>query len=239
MRLALIVEYEGTRYSGFQYQANAPTIQRELELALGRLTGDSPRVTAAGRTDAGVHATGQVVALDTRSSLPPQTFVHGMNFHLPDDIAVKSAYYVDAAFDPRLMAISRRYRYTIRCSPTRSPLARRTAFRFSGALDVPRMRDAALLFVGRHDFARFAGPLSRPEAGSVRDVLDAQVRQSCQRIEFEVEANAFLPHQVRRMAGALVDVGAGRLAVSDIDSLINGEAPVPWRARCRPRACAC
>ena len=223
MRLALIVEYEGTHYHGFQYQDNALSIQEELEKAVLRFTGESLRVKGAGRTDAGVHARGQVVAFDTATSYPPQTYLRALNYYLPDDIAVKAAHRAPSDFDPRRMASSRRYSFTIECGPVPSPLMRRTAHHVASPLDVPRMRRAARHFVGRHDFARFAGPLSRRGASTVREVHEASVRRRGDIVTLEVEGNSFLPHQVRRMAGALVDVGLGRLAPAQLRSMVYGE----------------
>ena len=223
MRLALVVEYDGTDYSGFQYQANAPSIQEELEKAVAKLTREKVRVTGAGRTDAGVHAVGQVVAFDTSAAYGPEQFVSALNHHLPDDIAVREAYEVGNAFDPRRMAVSRRYVYTILRAAVRSPLHRRDTYRISSGLDVAEMRAAARLFVGVHDFRRFSGPLERLEASTIREILDASVCETGDLVEFRVEGNAFLPHQVRRMAGALVDVGLGRLSATEVEKMIEGE----------------
>ena len=223
MRLALVVEYEGTDYSGFQYQPNAPSIQEELEKAVAKLTRENVRVSGAGRTDAGVHAAGQVVAFDTSASYGPDQFLSALNHHLPGDIAVREAYEVDDGFDPRRMAKSRRYVYTILRSAVRSPLHRRHTYRISSSLDVEEMRKAAQRFVGVHDFRRFSGPLENPGASTVREILDAEVLEAGDRIEFHVEGNAFLPHQVRRMVGALVDVGLARLTIPDVEKMIGGE----------------
>ena len=223
MRLALVIEYEGTEYSGFQYQPNAPSIQEELEKAVAKLTREKVRVSGAGRTDAGVHARGQVVAFHTSVAYGPDQFVSALNHHLPDDIAVREAYEVDDGFDPRRMARSRRYVYTILRADVRSPLHRRHTYRISSSLDVEEMRQAAQRFVGVHDFSRFSGPLESTDASTVREVFDAGVRELGDRIEFHVEGNAFLPHQVRRMAGSIVDVGLGRLTVPDVEKMIEGE----------------
>lgn len=223
MRLALVVEYDGTEYSGFQYQANAPSVQEELEKAVAKLTREKVRVSGAGRTDAGVHASGQVVVFDTSAPYGPDEFVSALNHHLPDDIAVKGAYEVEDGFDPRRMAVSRRYVYTILRAAVRSPLHRRNAYRISSSLDVAEMCATARLFVGVHDFRRFSGPLERPGASTVREIFDARVRESGNMVEFHVEGNAFLPHQVRRMAGALVDVGLGRLDATEVEKMTEGE----------------
>ena len=222
MRLALIVEYDGTGYSGFQYQRDSRTIQEQLENSIKALTGEAVRVGAAGRTDAGVHALGQVVAFDTRSTHSPATVLRAMNHRLPDDIAVKAAYQVPEGFDPRRDALSRLYRYTVATGPVRSPLMRLTTTLVRERLDVNRMERAARLYEGVHDFARFGGPLADPGASTVREVHGARVERKGATIVFEVAGTAFLPHQVRRMAGALVDVGRGALSTEEIKQMIDG-----------------
>lgn len=233
MRVALVVEYDGANYHGFQYQANAPSIQEELEKAVASLTGERARVKGAGRTDAGVHAIGQVVAFDTGSTHCPETFVKGLNFYLPDEIAVKAAYRTEDDFDPRRMALSRTYQYRIECGPTRSPLTRRTAYRVGEPLNVRRIRRAAQELLGRRDFASFAGPLARPGASTVREVYDARIRRRGDIITIDVEGNSFLPHQVRRMAGALVDVGRGALDLGGLRAMVH-RTPGALKARSLP-----
>ena len=223
MRLALTIEYDGSRYSGFQYQTNAPSVQAELEGALERLTGEKVRIAGAGRTDAGVHAAGQVVAFDTGSDLPAERFAAGMNFHLPKDVAVRSAHRVPEGFDPRRAAVSRRYRYTLLNRATRSPLTERSAVVVKQLLDVDRMQVMAKLMEGTHDFARFAGPLERPDASTVRIVNKIDIKVDGEKIEIDVEGSAFLPHQVRRMVGALVDVGRGKMTDADVARLVAGQ----------------
>lgn len=227
MRLASIVEYDGTNYHGFQYQRNALSIQEELEEAIRLLTAERVRVRAAGRTDAGVHARGQVVAFDTMSAHSPDTFVRALNYHLPDDIALRAAYRVADGFDPRREALSRRYRYTIVDSPARSPLMRRTAYQVLRPLRVTRMRRAAELLVGRHDFRRFGGPMEDANASTVRDVYEARVRRSGEVVTLDVVGSSFLPHQVRRMAGSLVDVGQESLSFDDLTLLLEGKDGEP------------
>ena len=223
MRLALTIEYEGTRYHGFQSQASAPTIQGELERAIRRLTGEPARVHAAGRTDAGVHALAQVIAFDTAAAHPPQTYVRALNHYLPPDIAVKSASVAPAHFDPRRHARRRAYRYRILTGPARSPLARRFACHIPQPLDIPQMQAAAALFLGEHDFTRFAPPLP-PGKSPVRAVSRATIRQAGPEIIFDVAANAFLRRQVRRMAGALADIGLGKLTIPDLQTLLANPA---------------
>ncbi len=223
MRLALIVEYEGTAYSGFQYQRNGPSIQEQLEKSITALTGEKVRIKAAGRTDAGVHALGQVVAFDTASTHPPLTVQRAMNHRLPDDIAVRAAYRVGDGFDPRRHAQSRRYRYTMLTGSVHSPLRRRTATLVREDVDIVRMAEGAEMLVGVHDFARFGGPLEHEGASTAREVFSSGVTAIDDAIVFDVEGNAFLPHQMRRMAGALVDVGRGAMSIEDLRQLIDGK----------------
>ncbi|MCE2458312.1 MAG: tRNA pseudouridine(38-40) synthase TruA [Dehalococcoidia bacterium] len=233
MRLALIVEYDGTEYSGFQYQKNARTVQEEIEKAIESLTGEAVRIKAAGRTDAGVHAMGQVVAFDTEATYDPGTVMRALNARLPHDIAVRSAHRAKPGFDPRRDATSRLYRYTLLVSGTRSPLMRRYAHRIHLTPDLDSMRAAAAHMEGTNDFANFGGALEDPEASTVRrvDRIDLESDGPPRQVTIDVEGSAFLPHQVRRMAGALVDVGTGRLTVSDVEKQISmaGDAP-PARA---------
>jgi tRNA pseudouridine38-40 synthase len=231
MRLAMIVEYDGTEYSGFQYQKNARTIQEEIEKAIKSLTAEAVRVKAAGRTDAGVHAIGQVVAFDTEAPYDPGTVLRALNARLPQDIAVRSVRRVGPEFDPRRDAVSRLYRYTILVSGVRSPLMRRTAHRIQHPPDLDSMRSAASHMEGTHDFANFGGALDNPEASTIRRVDRIDLESDGSMLEIDVEGNAFLPHQVRRMAGALADVGTGRLTVNDVAMQISkaGGAP-PARA---------
>ena len=225
MRYALIVEYDGTRYSGFQYQKNARTVQEEIETAIVRFTGETVRIKAAGRTDAGVHATGQVVTFDSEAGHPGEVVVRALNSHLPEDIAVKEAHRVADTFDPRRCATARTYVYTIDCGSTRSPNRRRTTFYLGRSLDVGRMIEAAAKLKGVHDFSRFSGPLERPDASTIREILAIEIREDGQTVQIEVTGNAFLPHQVRRMAGALVDVGLKKLTREDLRGLLKGPVP--------------
>jgi tRNA pseudouridine38-40 synthase len=223
MRLGLIIEYEGTNYHGFQYQENAPSIQEQIEKSINGLTGETIRVKAAGRTDAGVHALGQVVAFDTESNHPPETFLKAMNHRLPYDIAVREAYSTGPAFDPRRHALSRIYRYTLVNSAVRSPMRRATASQVREKLDSDLMTQGAKLLEGIHDFARFAGPLERQGASTIRQVFAFRVEKREDMISFEVEGSAFLPHQVRRMTGALVDLGRGFLSIEQLKQIIEGD----------------
>lgn len=221
-RIALLLEYDGTAYRGSQYQDNGPSIQGELESAIEKLTGERTRAAFAGRTDAGVHALGQVAAFGTASALTAQAFVSGLNHFLPDDIAVLAAEDVPAAFDPRRGARNRRYRYRAVTRAVRSPLWRMRAWQIDRQLDIGAMRRAAGMLEGTHDFAAFAGPHDGP---TTRTLRRCEVTEACGQVALEMEAQSFLPHQVRRTMGALADVGLGRMDERAIGALLREAKP--------------
>lgn len=223
-KIALIVEYEGTRYHGFQIQDNVPTIQGEIEQALRRLTGERIRIAAASRTDVGVHARGQVVSLGTKSTLPAETFVRALNHYLPDDIAVRRAFKVDDDFDVRREALSREYCYRLLNSPTPSPLLRRSAYFVPKPLDIEAMKEACRALLGTHDFAPFASSLDGRKS-TVRTVYRAEVDKEGDLVTFHMVANSFLPHQVRNTMGALVKVGLGKSGVEAFDEIFRSKTP--------------
>jgi tRNA pseudouridine38-40 synthase len=224
--IILIVEYDGTEYHGSQYQANAPTVQGEIEKALKMLTGQEIRIKMASRTDAGVHARGQVAAFNTAAALPLKSFVEGLNHFLPEDIAVKEAYLAADGFDVRRRAASREYRYYILNSPARSPMRQKYSYRVDGDLDVEAMDRACKALVGRHDFASFVASEGTARARrTVRDVFTAEVTRDGDMIIFKIVANSFLPHQVRNTAGALVQVGHGRMTVGEFDNIVTAAKP--------------
>jgi tRNA pseudouridine38-40 synthase len=223
--MVLIMEYEGTHYHGFQLQAKLPTIQRETEKALRKLTGERTRVMMASRTDAGVHATGQVVSFRTESPLPPQTFVRGLNYYLPGDIAVKAAYRVDASFNVRHSALSREYKYYILNSSTRSPIRRGFSCLVAGHLDIEAMNQACQALIGEHDFASFASSVGSEIKSTVRKVYRAEIEKDGDLIILSMVANSFLPHQVRNTVGALIRVGQGKMSVDEFRSLIDAGRP--------------
>ena len=225
VKMALIMEYDGTHYHGFQLQANQPTIQGETEKALWKLTGEKTRVMAAGRTDAGVHAKGQVISFRTRSSLPPQTFVNGLNYHLPRDIAVKAAHRVDDSFNVRRSALSREYNYYILSSLTRSPLREGFSYLVAGHLDIEAMNRACQALIGKHDFASFASSMGDEIKNTVRRVERAKMEKNGDMTIFNMVANSFLPHQIRNTVGALIRVGLGKMSVDKFHSLIEARTP--------------
>jgi tRNA pseudouridine38-40 synthase len=217
-RIALVVEYDGTGYAGSQYQKNVPTIQGELEKALNKLTGERTRVALAGRTDAGVHAEGQVVSFRTRAPYEVKVFVRALNARLPQDIAVRSAREVSLSFQVRRQARRRWYRYLIYNGRERPALLRGYCWRIAQPLDVEAMQGAAQYLVGEHDFAAFAAPAA--PGRTARTVYRAEVRCRRSWVTFDIEANSFLLQQVRRTVGALVQVGLGKQTVEDFRRLL-------------------
>jgi tRNA pseudouridine38-40 synthase len=224
-RLALVLEYDGTDYFGFQWQSNATSIQSTVENAVEKLTGEKVRVLGSSRTDTGVHARGQVVSFDTSSSLQVETFVNGLNFHLPDDIAVKAVYPVSDSFMVRSMAVSREYSYTILNTRTRSPLTSRFAYRVAGRLDVEAMNRVSQMLVGTHDFASFASNINgdEMERSTVREVYHIKVVRDGDMVVLNIIANAYIRHQIRSIAGALVQVGLNKLSDAEFVSIMEAK----------------
>ena len=220
-KMVLIVEYKGTAYHGFQLQADVPTVQGEMERALQRLTGNDTRVMAASRTDAGVHARGQVVSFRTEAPFPPRTFVSGLNYYLPGDIAVKAAYRVEELVNVRRDAVSREYHYYILNSPTRSPLKDDFSYRVSASLDIESMNRACEMLVGKHDFSSFASSVDASLKSAVRDVHRAAVEVLGEMVVFQMVASSFLTHQVRNTVGALLCVGRGRMSLDEFRDIIE------------------
>lgn len=208
--LKLVVEYDGTAYAGFQVQAGQPSIQGELERALLRLTGDRIRISAAGRTDAGVHATGQVVSFSTASSLAPSVFLRALNSLLPPDIAVKEASYVEHSFHARFSARSREYKYSILNRVAKPAVGRQYVYHYRHRLDTDLMHEACQLLIGTHDFASFSA-VDQSLQNTVRSVLAAECDREDDLVVITVEANAFLPHMVRNIVGTLLWVGTHKI----------------------------
>jgi tRNA pseudouridine38-40 synthase len=224
-KIVLIAEYDGTRYHGFQLQATLPTVQWEIEKALWELTGEKTRVMAASRTDAGVHAKGQVVSFRTESPLPPQTFVSGLNYYLSRDVAIKAAYRVDDSFNVRRDAISREYNYYILNSLTRSPIREGFSYRVGGHLDIEAMNQACQALIGEHDFISFASSMGIGTKNTVRRVYQAEMEKDGELAVFNMVANSFLTHQVRNTIGTLIRVGLGRMRVDEFCSIMEAKKP--------------
>lgn len=219
--LRLTLEYDGTRYHGWQRQKNALTLQEVVESALGRLTGEAVRLIASGRTDAGVHARGQVVNFFTQSPLPPQAFVHGLNALLPRDIAVLAAAEAPLDFHARYAARWKTYQYVILSRPVRSPLMERYAWWLAGALDFTAMRAAARFLPGEHNFTAFRAAGSRPGPAVRRVRQAAWHKEPDGRLVFTITADGFLRGMVRSLVGTMVEIGRGKYPPDYLKELLE------------------
>ncbi|HZZ07827.1 MAG TPA: tRNA pseudouridine(38-40) synthase TruA [Candidatus Binataceae bacterium] len=209
MQVRLKLEYDGTNYSGWQMQSGQDSIQARLEEALARILGTPVRVRGAGRTDAGVHARGQVAAARLPRAFDPAELARALNAILPADIVVLEAAAADEAFDPRRDARLRIYEYRVLNQPLRSAFERNSVWLVREPLDIGAMNAAAGAFAGEHDFAAFRS-LGSAEKTTMRRVEVSRWRRDDERLVYRVEASAFLRHMVRTMVAAMVEVGRGK-----------------------------
>ena len=221
MRIALGVEYDGTAYNGWQRQRTGRGVQESLEAALSEVANEPIVVVCAGRTDTGVHASGQVVHFDTSSRRSERSWLLGGNTNLPDDISVTWVARVSADFHARYSATSRSYRYQILNRLQRSALHRHRAWWIHVPLDIEAMSDAARPLIGEHDFSGFraAGCQSTTP---VREITSLEITRNGDWITIDVTANAFLQHMVRNITGTLVAVGKGDEPPSWVADVLAG-----------------
>ena len=219
--IRLVVEYDGTGLHGWQRQANAATVQQHLEDALAKLLAHDVAVTGASRTDAGVHARGQVASFRTERAIPLHGVRRGLNSLLPPQIAVRDAAEVDDAFHPRFSALGKHYRYALHVRADRSPHLRDRAWHHPQPLDLDAMRAGAAPLVGEHDFAAFraAGCTARTTMRRV-DAIDIAPPDADDCVAIDVRGNAFLRNMVRIIAGTLVEVGIGRRTPAEVSEIL-------------------
>ncbi|MDO4249488.1 MAG: tRNA pseudouridine(38-40) synthase TruA [Neisseria sp.] len=219
-RWALVVSYDGSRFFGWQKQADGiPTVQDALERAAGCIAGEKVSMVAAGRTDTGVHATAQVVHFDTRANRQEHAWVRGVNAYLPQGVAVLAAQQVGAGFHARFDACGRRYRYVLQSSCVRSPLLVGRVGWTHYPLEMAQMKEALACLVGEHDFSSFRA--SQCQAKSpVKTLYGACLSGTPSLMALDLHGNAFLHHMVRNIVGALVYVGSGRLSVEGFRQLV-------------------
>jgi tRNA pseudouridine38-40 synthase len=235
----LVVAYDGTDFAGFQLQLAQRTVQGELERAIEQMAGHPVRLRGAGRTDSGVHALGQVVAFDTRRAIRERGWLLGLHAYLPPDIRVQQASHCSPGYNPRFDSAGKHYRYVIQIGEALNPLLRDRAWQLGGPRipDIARMRAAAALLVGSHDFRAFR------QADDVRentlrtlwriDVIDS-FGGDPSLIAIDVEGTAFMKNMVRILAGTLVDVGVGRIALDAVPRMLGGEARRDWAGQTAP-----
>jgi tRNA pseudouridine38-40 synthase len=221
--VAITLSYRGTAYAGWQRQANAPTVQQAVEEALARLCGESVRVVGAGRTDAGVHARGQVASCALARALPERSLVHGLDHHLPADVRALAAAVMPPGFDARRCAAAKEYRYRLVRAEVLSPLDAPAAVRAPRGLELAPLRDATARLVGRHDFAAFA-LAGGSHASSVRTVHLAEWIELGPRLVLRVVGDGFLRGMVRSLVGTLLEVGVGRRTPEAFARLLGGGA---------------
>jgi tRNA pseudouridine38-40 synthase len=211
VNIKVVMEYDGSNFAGWQQQAKGRTVEAELKRALRSITGKDVTVYAAGRTDAGAHAEGQVASFHTDGRISPRRLMAALNARLPEDVAVLSAEDVNDDFHARYSAKWRRYRYRYLDRPGRPALARGRCWHVRGPLDVAGMSRAAQALQGRHDWTSYCSA-SEPAGDRVREMRSARVARRGDFVELELVAEGFLRGLVRSIAGALAEVGRGERA---------------------------
>lgn len=224
-RYQIILAYDGTGLYGSQRQATARTAQSELERALRRIGWQGRSVLLAGRTDTGVHASGQVAAFDMEWNHPLDELVRALNSNLSAEMAVSAAKIVPDGFHPRFDATSRRYRYRLFCQPIRDPLRERFAWRLWPAANGDALQETSRLLIGKHDFAAFGTP-PRPGNSTVRTVMRAEWQNQGDEWTFNVQADAFLYHMVRRLVFVQAAVGQGKFPAQVVADMLEGRQRV-------------
>lgn len=218
--IRLKIAYDGTHYAGWQTQPGLPTIQDSIETAIEKMTGRRPKLIGSGRTDAGVHAHGQVATFYTVAPYEPFKFQNAINAYLPETIRILDADEVPVAFHPTLDTISKRYRYTVDNSPVADPMKWRYAHHVKTRLDEAAMWKGAAHLVGRHDFAAFQ-TVGSERISTMRTIFACDVFRANDEIHIEVEADGFLYNMVRSIAGTLVLVGSGRWAPELVREIVK------------------
>ena len=219
-RIKLTVAYDGTNYAGYQVQPNGNTIQSEIEAVLTRMHRHPVKIVASGRTDARVHALGQVIHFDTSLQMPAERFVKALNAMLPDDILVKQSEEADTGFHARYGAKRKEYRYHIR--KTEDPFRRHYATTVTYDLSLDRMREAMERLVGTHDFTSFSVTKAEVE-DRVRTIYEAEVFEMGDEIVFRFVGSGFLYNQVRIMVGTVIEVGRGKYDSADITEMLEAK----------------
>lgn len=220
--ILLTIEYDGTAYSGWQFQPNGLTVQQVIEEALAKILAEDVRVHASGRTDAGVHARGMCAHFQTEKTLPLKAFRDGVNSHLPRDVVIRRAEEKNDDFHARFSARGKWYRYTIYHADVRSPLADRTSWNLKGNIDLELMKTAAQYLVGEHDFSAFrsSGCVAKT---TVREIFQVDVLTNGCFLYIDFRGSGFLKNMVRMLVGTLVEIAQHKRPPEDIKRLLNSE----------------
>ena len=221
-RVKLIVAYDGTDYCGWQIQPNGITVEEVLNRALSRLTGEEIRVIGASRTDAGVHARGNIAVLDTASTIPAERFAYAVNPLLPEDIVVVKSEEVPQAWHPRYQNSVKTYEYRILNREMPDPLKRKYTWHVSFPLDIDKMREAAEHLKGQHDFRSFCSVHTAVKS-TVRTIYTLDIVKSGDEIIIRISGNGFLYNMVRIIAGTLAEVGRGFRTPEDVRDLLTAK----------------
>jgi len=228
VRYKVILAYDGTDFQGFQRQAKARTVQTVVEAALRSIGWEGKAVLAAGRTDTGVHASGQVIAFDLDWAHSTQELQRAINAHLPSDVVVRFVRQVSVDFHPRYAAQARRYQYRIFCDEVRQPLQERYAWRVWPEVSTALLQQLSKRLIGTHDFAAFGSP-PRVGGSTVRNITSAIWLDDGPELVFEIIGNAFLYRMVRRLVSFQVEVAQGKMAQGELDRFLVDWVKIPVR----------
>jgi tRNA pseudouridine38-40 synthase len=221
--IKLTIEYDGTRYHGWQVQPNGGSIQQEIEAALETMTRCRIKLLGSGRTDAGVHALGQVANFTCETGITPEEFLKGLNSLLPDDIVIQRVEEMPPRFHARFDAVSKRYRYRILNRPVPSAIKRHHTWWIRSPLDLSAMKQGTVNLIGEHDFKAFEGAGS-PRSSTVRRVINIDlVKGSAGVVAIDIHATGFLRYMVRNIVGTLVDVGLHKLTPDQVHSILRSK----------------
>lgn len=224
-RVMLIVAYDGTNYHGWQMQPNAVTIEQILNEKLSELLKEDVQVIGASRTDAGVHAEGNVAVFDTNTSIPGEKISYALNHLLPEDIVIQESFEVEPDFHPRKCDSIKTYQYRILNRNFNLPVKGRNAYHFYRKLDLDKMREAAAYFVGKHDFKNFCSSHTQAKS-TIRIIYSFDIEEEDEEIVLTVSGNGFLYNMVRMLTGTLLDVGTGRMSPDKIPELLAAKERV-------------
>ena len=220
--IKLVIEYEGTTFSGWQRQIGERTVEEEVEKVLKKITKEDTKLIGSGRTDAKVHAFGQVANFKTRSTIPASRFKYILNTRLPDDITIKESKEVDMDFHSRFSAKAKKYRYIIYNSKMPSALYRNFSYHIARDIDIDKMRDASKEFIGTHDFTSFKGRRSVVKDG-IRTIYKIEIQRNKDFIELTSIGKSFLKYMIRIIVGTLLEVGYGKLSREEVREIISAK----------------